>query len=45
MAMGILQQDGFPPGYLTSLSMYKVFLIREVKPKSFDDLEIVKVAD
>ena len=44
MAMDMLQQVGFPPDYLTSLSMYNVFQ-REVKPKSFDDLEIVKVAD
>ena len=45
MAMDMLQQVGFPPGCLTALSMYMVLLLKEVKPKSFDDLEIVKVAD
>ena len=45
MAMDMLQQVGFPPDYLTSLSMYMVLLLREVKSRSFDDLEIVKVAD
>ena len=45
MAMDMLQQVGFPPNYLTSLSIYMVLLLREVKPKSFDDLEVVKVAD
>ena len=34
-----------PPSYLTSLSIDTVLLLREVKPKSFDDLEIVEVAD
>ena len=45
MAMGMLQQVGFLPGYLTSLSMYVVLFLREVKSKNVDDLEIVKIAD
>ena len=42
---GYVTTSWLPPHYLTSLSMYTVLLLREVKPKSFDDLEIVKVAD
>jgi len=46
MAMGMLQQVGFPPGYRTSLSMYMVLFLREVKSKkNVDDLEIIKIAD
>ena len=45
MAMDMLQEVGFPPDYLTSLSIYILLLLREVKPKSFDDLEIVEVTD
>jgi hypothetical protein len=44
MAMDMLQQVGFPQTILHH-SMYNILLLREVKPKSFDDLEIVKVAD
>ena len=33
MAMDMLQQVGFPPDYLTSLSMYMVLLPRELGPK------------
>jgi len=32
----------FPPGYITPLT---VLLLKEVKPKSFDDLKIIEVAD
>ena len=45
MAMGVLQQVGFPPGYRTSLSMYMVLFLREVKSKNIDDLAIIKIAD
>ena len=31
--MDMLQQVGFPPGYLTALSMYMVLLLRELSPK------------